>query len=198
MTGPFLRSISVFCSSFFITLFVWFRAADQAGYFFSFLALVNKVYRIVSYRIVGMVGGGLSSAYKESLVITACSFVSSSSSLFPRHGQLDDVSTWHVAPSVRGAAPAASCFLPMGASRREFYTSRHRDGPGGRQLVDVPPRLTANTLTDVSGLTDAAVDHSLANWGSCPTPAKSEAIEYLQVGPTEIRYSVAWTIFVCL
>ena len=30
-------------------------------------------------------------------------------------------------------------------------------------------------------------NHSLANWDSCPTPAKSEAIEYLQVGPTEIR-----------
>ena len=40
--------------------------------------------------------------------------------------------------------------------------------------------------------------HSLANWDSCPTPAKSEAIEYLQVGPTEIRYSIAWTIFVYL
>ena len=40
--------------------------------------------------------------------------------------------------------------------------------------------------------------HSLANRDSCPTPAKSEAIEYLQVGPTEIRYSIAWTIFVCL
>ena len=40
--------------------------------------------------------------------------------------------------------------------------------------------------------------HSLANWDSCPTPAKSEAIEYLQVGPTEIRYSIASTIFVCL
>jgi len=38
--------------------------------------------------------------------------------------------------------------------------------------------------------------HSLANWDSCPTPAKSEAIEYLQVGPTEIRYSITWTIFV--
>ena len=36
---------------------------------------------------------------------------------------------------------------------------------------------------------------SLANWDSCPTPAKSEAIEYLQVGPTEIRYSIAWTIY---
>ena len=33
--------------------------------------------------------------------------------------------------------------------------------------------------------------HSLANCDSCPTPAKSEAIEYLQVGPTEIRYSIA-------
>ena len=40
--------------------------------------------------------------------------------------------------------------------------------------------------------------HSLANWDSCPTPAKSEGIEYLQVGPTEIRYSIAWTIFVYL
>jgi len=40
--------------------------------------------------------------------------------------------------------------------------------------------------------------HSLGNWDSCPTPAKSEAIEYLQVGPTEIRYSIAWTIFVYL
>jgi len=30
----------------------------------------------------------------------------------------------------------------------------------------------------------------------CPTPAKSEAIEYLQVGPTENRYSIAWTIFI--
>jgi len=38
----------------------------------------------------------------------------------------------------------------------------------------------------------------LAIWDSCPTPAESEAIEYLQVGPTEIRYSVAWTIFVYL
>jgi len=34
---------------------------------------------------------------------------------------------------------------------------------------------------------------SLANWDSCPTPAKTEAIEYLKVGPTEIRYSIAWT-----
>jgi len=40
--------------------------------------------------------------------------------------------------------------------------------------------------------------HSLANWDSGPSPAKSEAIEYLQVGPTEIRYSVAWMIFVYL
>jgi len=40
--------------------------------------------------------------------------------------------------------------------------------------------------------------HSLANCDSCPTPAKSEATEYLQVGPTEIRYSIAWTIFVYL
>jgi len=42
------------------------------------------------------------------------------------------------------------------------------------------------------------LQHSLANWDSCPTPAKSEGIEYLQVGPTEIRYSIAWTIFVYL
>jgi len=40
--------------------------------------------------------------------------------------------------------------------------------------------------------------HSLANWDSCPSPAKNEAVEYLQVGPTEIRYSIAWTIFVYL
>ena len=40
--------------------------------------------------------------------------------------------------------------------------------------------------------------HSLTNWDSCPTPAESEAIEYLQVGPTEIGYSIAWTIFVYL
>ena len=40
--------------------------------------------------------------------------------------------------------------------------------------------------------------HSLANWDSCPTPAKTEAIEYLQVGPTEIRYSIVWTIFIYL
>jgi len=42
------------------------------------------------------------------------------------------------------------------------------------------------------------VSHSLANWDSCPTPAKSEGIEYLQIGPTEIRYSITWTIFVYL
>jgi len=41
-----------------------------------------------------------------------------------------------------------------------------------------------------------APDHSLVLWFSCPTPTKSEAIEYLQVGPTEIRYSIAWTIFI--
>jgi len=40
--------------------------------------------------------------------------------------------------------------------------------------------------------------HSLANRDSCPTPAKNEGTEYLQVGPTEIRYSIAWTIFVYL
>jgi len=47
-------------------------------------------------------------------------------------------------------------------------------------------------------LTLIVPDHSLANCDSCPTPAKSEAKEYLQVGPTEIRYSIAWTIFVYL
>ena len=47
--------------------------------------------------------------------------------------------------------------------------------------------------------------HSLANWDSCPTLAKSEAIEYLQVGPTEIRYSIAfffhvvtYAVFMCV
>jgi len=44
---------------------------------------------------------------------------------------------------------------------------------------------------------EVCLQHSLANWDSCPTPAKSEGIEYLQVGPTEIRYSIAWTI-ICL
>jgi len=42
------------------------------------------------------------------------------------------------------------------------------------------------------------VCHSLANCDSCLTPAKSEAIEYLQVGSTEIRYSIAWTMCVYL
>jgi len=42
------------------------------------------------------------------------------------------------------------------------------------------------------------IGHSLANCDSCPTRAKSEAKEYLQVGPIEIRYSIAWTIFVYL
>ena len=45
-----------------------------------------------------------------------------------------------------------------------------------------------------AGKVARATAHSLANCDSCPTPAKSEAIEYLQVGPTEIRYSIAWTI----
>jgi len=53
-----------------------------------------------------------------------------------------------------------------------------------RSLFAVPrPRLSV------------VCNHSLANWDSCPTTAKSEATEYLQVGPTEIRYSIAWTIF---
>jgi len=45
---------------------------------------------------------------------------------------------------------------------------------------------------------EESMRHNLANWDSCPTPAKSEGIEYLKVGPTEIRYSIAWTIFVYL
>ena len=45
---------------------------------------------------------------------------------------------------------------------------------------------------------DDRLAHSLANWDSCPSPAKNDAVEYLQVGPTEIRYSIAWTIFVYL
>ena len=53
--------------------------------------------------------------------------------------------------------------------------------------------LTTTTTTTATGTSD-----SLANCDSCPTPAKSEGIEYLQVGPTEIKYSIAWTIFVYL
>ena len=54
--------------------------------------------------------------------------------------------------------------------------------------------MKASTASDpLDGL-----PHSLANCDSCPTPAKIEAKEYLQVGPTEIRYSIAWKIFVYL
>jgi len=42
------------------------------------------------------------------------------------------------------------------------------------------------------------LEHSFANCDSSPTPAKSEAVEYLQVGKTAIRYSIACTIFVYL
>jgi len=35
--------------------------------------------------------------------------------------------------------------------------------------------------------------HSLANRHSCPTPAKNEGRDIDKVGPTEIRYSIAWT-----
>ena len=66
----------------------------------------------------------------------------------------------------------------------------------GRQLrLAILGVVTQSTFTVAAGDT---ADHSLANWDSCPTPAKSEAIEYPQVGPTEIRYSIAWTIFVYL
>ena len=61
-------------------------------------------------------------------------------------------------------------------------------------LVSVSSHKTQSTFSSKVVLTS----HSLANWDSCPTPAKSEAMEYLQAGPTEIRYSIAWTIFVYL
>ena len=47
VTGPFLPSILVFVSVFFVTIFVWFRVADYDG-FVSFWAHVNIVHRIVS------------------------------------------------------------------------------------------------------------------------------------------------------
>ena len=59
-------------------------------------------------------------------------------------------------------------------------------------------RNTYNFYNVVAPCGSWGCKHSLANCDSCPTPAKSEAIEYLQVGPTEIRYSTAWTIFVYL
>ena len=40
------------------------------------------------------------------------------------------------------------------------------------------------------------LEHSLANWDSCPTPAKSEGIEYLQVGPTVIVISLEYSTVV--
>ena len=45
-------------------------------------------------------------------------------------------------------------------------------------------RSSSTSVVVVSVLVVLAVVHSLANCDSCPTPAKSEAIEYLQVGPT--------------
>jgi len=72
---------------------------------------------------------------------------------------------------------------PGNESFPENESSRERKVPGTK----VPETFVPGKL-----------GHSLANWDSCPIPAKSEAIEYLQVGPTEIRYSIAWTIFVYL
>jgi len=40
-----------------------------------------------------------------------------------------------------------------------------------RQIVSLRQIVTTN------------INHSLANWDSCPTPAKSEGIEYLQIWP---------------
>jgi len=58
--------------------------------------------------------------------------------------------------------------------------------------------LSPTGSVDVGSSSSDRFAHSLASWDSCPTPAKSEAIEYLQVGPTEVRYSIARTIFVYL
>ena len=55
-----------------------------------------------------------------------------------------------------------------------------------------------NAVNAAASLSSFSCHHSLANCDSCLTPAKSEAIEYLQAGPTKIRYSIAWTIFVYL
>ena len=55
-----------------------------------------------------------------------------------------------------------------------------------RPVRVIPPKTSFFSV----GLGLLTSHHSLANCDSCPTPAKSEAIEYLQVGPTEIRYSI--------
>ena len=63
----------------------------------------------------------------------------------------------------------------------------------------VPVIRHSTAVVDVSRRVQQHLDPQfIANWDSCPIPAKSEAIEYLQVGPTEIRHSIAWTIFVYL
>jgi len=88
-------------------------------------------------------------------------------------------------------------------------------GPGPPTRVHIPNSISIGSavFARLTIVTDRPTDrprcsvcsnrphlrrHSLANWDSCPTQAKSVAIEYLQVGPTEIRYSIAWTIFVYL
>ena len=76
---------------------------------------------------------------------------------------------------------------------KSSYFSANRRLMGSRKHLRYPIG-TGQWRSDVMG----GPGHTLANWDSCPTPAKSEAIEYLQVGPTEIRHSIAWTIFVYL
>jgi len=87
--------------------------------------------------------------------------------------------------------------------RRHGVAVRKKTGQAGLAGCPAGPGRQASrpvqtsTVVRVSGVC-LNPSCSLANWGSCATPAKSEGIEYLQVGPTEIRYSIAWTIFVYL
>ena len=91
--------------------------------------------------------------------------------------------------------------LPSQPHVRSNTSSKRRSASnciGLHRLGSARRRRCVETTNLSSPRVNKARDHSLANCDSCPTPAKSEAIEYLQVGPTEIRYSIAWTIFVYL
>ena len=79
----------------------------------------------------------------------------------------------------------------LGHLRVSDRVDRDNDGDADQRADD----QLSDHLEHRPSAADDDLQHSLANWDSCPTPAKSEAIEYLQDGPTEIRYSIAWTIF---
>ena len=67
----------------------------------------------------------------------------------------------------------------------------------GKHHIDIVTKLKL-TYRSITKNPFPGLTHSLANTDSCPTPAKSEGMEYLQSWPTEIRYSITWTIFVYL